>query len=67
MMGCTNHFNQLVEENRHHLVESKERLDHIRNHIEKSYRLLKLFLYLMKMNTVFLKKITGILLERFIQ
>ena len=35
MMGCTNHFNQLIEENRHHLVESKERLDHIRDHIEK--------------------------------
>ncbi|WP_423145525.1 carcinine hydrolase/isopenicillin-N N-acyltransferase family protein, partial [Priestia sp. 40] len=42
-MGCTNHFNQLVEENRHHLVESKERLDHIRDHIEKKLSPLEAF------------------------
>ncbi|TYR80756.1 acyl-CoA--6-aminopenicillanic acid acyl-transferase [Priestia megaterium] len=34
-MACTNHFNELIAENRHHLVESKERLDTIREHIDQ--------------------------------
>ncbi|KSU89079.1 MULTISPECIES: C45 family autoproteolytic acyltransferase/hydolase [Priestia] len=35
-MACTNHFHELVEENRHHLVESTERLENIRNQIDQA-------------------------------
>ncbi|WP_110113206.1 C45 family peptidase [Bacillus sp. CGMCC 1.16541] len=35
-MSCTNHFEQLVDENRHHLVESKERLANLTKHASEA-------------------------------
>ncbi|WP_315906111.1 C45 family peptidase [Priestia koreensis] len=35
-LGCANHFDNMTEENRHHLVESKERMAHIDEQIGRS-------------------------------